>query len=85
MSIEDLSSHITLETIVWTIQTGWIVPAGMVALYFYGRFKLKTPEYYLYLGIGSDSSAADHARLITPTPPILTTRRLVITATPIDI
>src|SRR5262245_33059644 len=49
------------------IDTYWIVPAGMIALYFYGRSRFNTPNYAL--------GAQEGANLLTLAPPIFTTYR----------
>src|SRR5690349_7500705 len=48
-------------------KTFWIIPAGMVALYFYGRSRFNTPNYAL--------AAQEGANLLTLAPPIFTTLR----------
>jgi hypothetical protein len=55
----------------------WIIPAGMLALYFYGKFHFNTPEYLLDLGNSASpaTTAGLGARLITPAPPIFTASR----------
>jgi hypothetical protein len=35
----------------------WIVPVGMLALYFYGNFHFNTPEYLLDIGLQGDQAA----------------------------
>jgi hypothetical protein len=48
----------------------WIVPAGMIALYFYGISHFNTPDYRLGIVQNTDSSA-----LLTLAPPKYTTTR----------
>jgi hypothetical protein len=72
VSLEPFLGVLTPEQIWSIIQHGWIVPAGMVALYFYGKFHFNTPEYPLELALGIEQSSA---QLITPAPPIFTTQR----------
>src|SRR5262245_48677569 len=57
------------------LQTYWIVPAGMLALYFYGQYHFNSPEYTIDFGRRGDSPDAAGGRLITPAPPIFTTSR----------
>jgi len=62
----------------WNIvETYWIIPAGMIALYFYGMFHFNSLTYILDLGSLSGSSEIQGvgARLITPAPPIYTASR----------
>ena len=54
-------------------QIYWIVPAGMLALYFYGRFHFNSPEYAIDFGNGGGPTVG--FRLITTAPPIFTTSR----------
>ena len=75
MTIDDILSKITPEAIWMGVQNFWLIPAGMVALYFYGSFHFNTPAYALEMAIDSSSSTTDRARLITLVPPIFTTRR----------
>lgn len=76
MSLEQLISGEASPEAIWSIiQTTWAVPAGMLALYFYGRFHFNSPEYPLGLSIGTEQSDGDRVQLITPAPPIFTTQR----------
>jgi hypothetical protein len=62
-------------TALWEIvHIYWIIPAGMIALYFYGMFHFNTPDYSLDFGnlAGSPSFGVT---LITPAPPMFTTSR----------
>ena len=52
-----------------------IVPLGMVALYFYGKYHFNSPEYPLDFRNNASPESAASARLITPAPPIFTTSR----------
>ena len=54
-----------------TFETFWIVPAGMVALYFYGRSHFNTPSYEL----GGQEGEVPRSSLLTLAPPIFTTYR----------
>jgi hypothetical protein len=58
------------ETVKGLIQAFWIVPAGMVALYFYGRSHFNTPDYAL-----GAQQGAPAGHLLTLAPPIFTTYR----------
>jgi hypothetical protein len=59
-----------------SLQAYWIVPAGMVALYFYGMFHFNSPDYSLALGTrGEAATSPAGVRLITPAPPMFTTSR----------
>jgi hypothetical protein len=69
MSINEIISLINSDATWSAVKTGWTVPAGMVVLYFYGRSHFNTPAYSLDLTINT------RVRLITPAPPIFTTRR----------
>jgi hypothetical protein len=51
-------------------QTYWIIPAGMIALYFYGRAHFNTPDYVL-----GAQQGATAGNLLTLAPPIFTTYR----------
>jgi hypothetical protein len=60
---------------IWqVIQIYWIIPAGMLTLYFYGKFHFNTPEYSLDYGTRAESTTNAIARLITA-PPMFTTSR----------
>jgi hypothetical protein len=52
------------------IQRFWIVPAGMIALFFYGRAHFNTPDYSLGVQQGDTER-----NLLTLAPPIFTTYR----------
>lgn len=75
-----LSLYLTAEMAAtyWNkVETYWIIPAGMIALYFYGMFHFNSLTYILDLGSSSGSSEIQGtgARLITPAPPIYTASR----------
>jgi hypothetical protein len=53
----------------------WIVPAGMLALYYYGWFHFNSPDYALERKSGSGQNTIDLARLISLAPPKFTTSR----------
>lgn len=74
MSPQALSGISSAELLAWA-QIYWIVPAGMLALYFYGRFHFNSPEYAIDFGCRGDPADSIGLRLITPTPPIFTTSR----------
>jgi hypothetical protein len=65
-----ISDFVTPEVLL-LIQNDWTVPAGVIALYFYGRFHFNTPSYPIVFSVDTD----ERARLITQAPPIFTTRR----------
>jgi hypothetical protein len=69
MSVNEIISLVNSDATWSAIKTGWTVPAGMVVLYFYGRSHFNTPAYSLDLTINT------RVRLITPAPPMFTTRR----------
>jgi hypothetical protein len=56
-------------------QTYWIIPAGLLALYFYGRFHFNSLEYAIDFGNSEGPAESIGARLLTPAPPIFTTSR----------
>jgi hypothetical protein len=56
-------------------QNYWIIPAGILALYFYGRFHFNSLEYAIDFGNSSGTADSVGARLMTPAPPIFTTSR----------
>jgi hypothetical protein len=61
---------------IWEqIQIYWIIPAGMIALYFYGRFHFNSPEYSLDFRTQAGDASPIGVRLITPAPPMFTTSR----------
>lgn len=64
-----------LSALTQQLLTYWIVPAGMLALYFYGRFHFNTPDYALELNDEAGRPLAEPGRLITLAPPIFTTSR----------
>jgi hypothetical protein len=74
MSPQALSGISPAELLAWA-QIYWIVPAGILALYFYGRFHFNSPEYAIDFGCRGDPAESIGLRLITPTPPIFTTSR----------
>ena len=53
----------------------WIVPTGMLALYYYGRFHFNTPDYALSLKDEDGQPLVEAGRLISLAPPIYTTSR----------
>jgi hypothetical protein len=69
MSVNEIISLINSDATWSAVKTGWTVPVGMVVLYFYGRSHFNTPAYSLDLTINT------RVRLITPAPPMFTTRR----------
>ena len=74
MSPQALSGISAAELLAWA-QIYWIIPAGMLALYFYGRFHFNSPEYAIDFGSRSGPAESIGLRLITPAPPIFTTSR----------
>ena len=65
-----LVEQLTAENMARAAQSYWTVPAGMVALYFYGVSHFNTPDYRLAILQSAESSA-----LLTMTPPKYTTTR----------
>ena len=63
-------SNLTAAQITSFVSTYWIIPAGMLALYFYGAFHFNTPDYRL--GTPQDAEAPP---LLTMAPPKFTTIR----------
>jgi hypothetical protein len=74
MSTQDLSSISPAELLALA-QIYWIIPAGMSALFFYGRFHFNSPEYAIDFGNRDGPSESLGARLISLAPPIFTTSR----------
>jgi hypothetical protein len=74
MSLQALSGISAAELMAWA-QIYWIIPAGMLALHFYGRFHFNSPEYAIDFGSRSGPAESIGLRLITPAPPIFTTSR----------
>jgi hypothetical protein len=63
---------------IWhNVQAYWVIPGGMIALYFYGIFHFNSPTYILDLGSSLNYSEIPGygARLLTPAPPIYTASR----------
>jgi len=80
MSFSELSQYILSQNILsqstlLTISNVWPIPAGIVILYFYGRYHFNTPNYPLVLSVGNDDGVKYSVRLITQASPILTTQR----------
>jgi hypothetical protein len=69
-----LSGISAAELLAWA-QIYWMIPAGMLTLYFYGRFHFNSPEYAIDFASRSGSAESIGLRLITPAPPIFTTSR----------
>jgi uncharacterized membrane protein YidH (DUF202 family) len=69
-SLASLFENLDAEHISAAAQNYWIIPAGMLALYFYGVSHFNTPEYRLVLLQSPDSAA-----LLTLAPPKYTTTR----------
>jgi hypothetical protein len=65
-----LIGNLSAEQINAWIQMYWIVPLGMIALYFYGLSHFNTPDYRLVILQTTDSAA-----LLTMAPPKYTTTR----------
>ena len=61
---------LTLDQVKTFVQIYWLVPAGVVALYFYGSFHFNTPDYRLVI-----SQSPDQPSLLTLAPPKFTTTR----------
>jgi hypothetical protein len=57
------------------LQVYWIVPLGMIALFYYGRFHFNTPDYALELDVQDGEQVEQSGRLISLAPPIFTTSR----------
>ena len=69
--LETLLTNADPDALKRAVQTFWIVPAGMIALFFYGRSHFNTPDYAL----GKEDGAASPISLLTLAPPIFTTYR----------
>jgi hypothetical protein len=65
-----LIESLDAQEIIIAVQTYWIVPAGMIVLYFYGISHFNTPDYRLVILQNTDSAA-----LLTMAPPKYTTTR----------
>jgi hypothetical protein len=65
-----LIGNLDAERIAAAAQAYWVIPAGMVALYFYGVSHFNTPEYRLVL-----LQSPDNAALLTLAPPKYTTTK----------
>jgi hypothetical protein len=74
MEISDAASNLSLLT--FYLKTYWIVPAGLLALYFYGRAHFNTPDYALELVDEHGQPVSQWGRMISTAPPIFTTSRL---------
>ena len=70
MSTLALIENLDADQIKLAIQTFWIIPAGMLALYFYGAFHFNTPDYRIAVLQSPDVPA-----LLTLAPPKYTTSR----------
>lgn len=75
MSIDNIIDFLRSDYTLNAAINGWTVPAGMIVLYFYGRYHFNTPAYSLDLSFSSTLSGGDRVRLITQAPPMFTTRR----------
>lgn len=73
--MSELLQGVFSDTTVKIISNCWTVPAGIVALYFYGRLHFNSPTYPIELVVPNSRSSTGRARLITQAPPIFTTRR----------
>jgi hypothetical protein len=62
-------------SLIAILKTYWIVPVGIIALYYYGRFHFNTPDYSFDLKDRDGIPLADGGRLLTLAPPIFTTSR----------
>jgi hypothetical protein len=75
MTMPDLGKTLELA------QQFWLLPLGMIVIYFFARYHFNTPDYALVSAGLPDSSSADLpktsplARLRTSAPPIFTTPR----------
>jgi hypothetical protein len=67
--IDNFFTVVSPEQFIQGVQAYWIVPAGMLVLYFYGRFRFNTPDYSI------TADGASRRGLLTPAPPIFTTSR----------
>lgn len=74
MSPQALSGISPAELLAWA-QIYWIIPAGMLALYFYGRFHFNSPDYAIDFGSRGGPVESIGSRLIALAPPIFTTSR----------
>ncbi|MBV9970296.1 MAG: hypothetical protein JO228_09950 [Xanthobacteraceae bacterium] len=61
--------------VLQVVQIYWIIAAGMLALYFYGRTRFNSLEYAIDFAGHEGQGDAAGGRLITPAPPIFTTSR----------
>jgi len=68
-------SSVSPAELLAEVQIYWIVPAGMLALYFYGQFHFNSLEYAIDFGNRGGPAESMGARLLTPAPPIFTTSR----------
>src|SRR5262245_60737047 len=64
-----------LTASVQWLETNWIVPAGLIALFFYGRYHFDTPDYALELTDKAGKPLPQAGRLISLAPPKFTTSR----------
>jgi hypothetical protein len=64
-----------IPTAVEVAKTYWIVPAGMIALHYYGRFHFNTPDYALEQKLANGQPSVERWGLSSLAPPIFTTYR----------
>jgi hypothetical protein len=69
MNLQQFITHMDPQIVRDWIEKFWIVPVGMVTLYFYGRAHFNTPDYPL------GAHGAGTRNLLTLAPPIFTTYR----------
>jgi hypothetical protein len=53
----------------------WVIPVGMLVLYFYGRVHFNTPDYALTQNDDDGQPLSDPGRLLSLAPPMFTTTR----------
>jgi hypothetical protein len=56
-------------------QSYWVIPVGMLVLYFYGRVHFNTPSYPLIQQDENGRPLSDPGRLLSLAPPLFTTTR----------
>jgi hypothetical protein len=71
MELVSFQDSETIQQLLAIAKNGWTVPVGMGFLYFYGLSRFNSPSYAIELPVDEGTSI----RLITQTPPKLTTTR----------
>ena len=73
--MDEVDALSNVSVLLTQLQSYWVIPAGLLVLYFYGRVHFNTPAYALTQNDDDGQPLCDPGRLLSLAPPMFTTTR----------